>query len=564
MKRPLTGLVLILVFLAAGCKPSTATPETAPKTDDIPVVTNVPTPARPGDNIPKEPEAAVDLDKTAPLDLSPLGIYGTINAPVGTEAKWSYGNVISFTHGKDFDMELKVEPFDLATVKKEAQENQHYKVKQFAVESPDTLVFETDFLFKSSWFFKVNVRLGETTYGFTRLLWASKDEAMRYVRVAKSLRQTDLNKQQAVTVVAAVKALEDAGGKVTFADGKYGVELGRQRATDALNAHIAKLPRLDSLELADSDAVTPAGMAPLGTAIALRKFTLRGESYTDGHLAFLAPLKNLEVLVLGRTAITGPGLAHLAGCTKLKNLDIFGERFDDAGCAQLGKLKSLTHLVLSETSIGDNGVAQLKGLTALQHLNLMKTNVGDAGLKALAEMRSLTYLHLDETKVTGTGLANLSSEAKFEGLSLSKSSVTDAGLASLKNKSVQHLSLRETTVTGAGLVHLKGVLKLKDLDLAVSDVTDAGLAALKDLPSLVELNLDRCAVGDAGMVHVAAMAKLERLNLEDTSVTGAGLEKLKALKLLTDIYLTKTKVTPAEVEAFKKGREKVNVSFRVK
>ena len=526
MKRPLAGLALTLVLLA-GCKPNAPIPETAPKIDNGPVTSSAPTAAKSGDDIPKEPVAA-ELDKMAPIDLSPLGVYGTIDAPVGTEAKWSQGNVISLTSGKDFDMELKAEPFDLAAVKKEAQENQHYKVKQFTVETPDTLVFETDFLFKSSWFFKVNVRLGETIYGFTRLLWASKDEAMRYVRVAKSLRQTDENKQRAATAVAAVKALEEAGGRVTFADGKYGVELGRQRATDALIVQIAKLPRLDSLELADSDAVTPAGMAPLGTASALRELILRGESYTDAHLAFLASLKNVEVLILGRTAITGPGLAHLAGCAKLKKLDIFGEHFGDAGCAQLGKLKSLTQLVLSETSIGDDGAARLKGLTSLQHLNLMKTNVGDAGLKALAEMRNLTYLHLDKTKVTGTGLAHLSPEAKIEGLSLNKSLVTDAGLASLKNKTVQHLYLRETAVTGAGLVHLKDVLKLKDLDLAVSDVTDPGLVALKDCPSLVGLYLDRCAVGDAGMVHVAALAKLEKLNLEETGLTGAGLEKLKA------------------------------------
>jgi len=78
------------------------------------------------------------------------------------------------------------------------------------------------------------------------------------------------------------------------------------------------------------------------------------------------------------------------------------------------------------------------------------------------------------------------------------------------------------------------------------------------------VNLEGCAVGDAGMVHVAAIAKLEKLKLEDTSVTGVGLETLKGVKMLTDIYLTKTKVTPAEVEAFQKSREKVRVSFYVK
>ena len=562
MKRPPTGLVLALVLLA-GCKPSAPVPETASTIDDGPVVSNAPAPAKAGDNAPSEPVAAVDLDKMAPLDLSPLGVYGTIDAPVGTEAKWSYGK-LRFTAGKEFELDLHAKSYDLAEVKKETKEQKYYKVMPFTVDTPDTLLFETDALFKSSWSFKVNVKLGETAYGFEHIGWATKDEALRYVRVAKSLRQSEPQKKLAATIAGAVKALEEAGGKVTFADGKYGVEYVRRRATDALIVQIAKLPRLDSLDLFNADAVTPAGMAPLGTATELRKLSLRGDAYTDAHLAFLASLKKLEVLVLVRTAIAGPGLAHLAGCTKLKKIEFIGERFDDAGCAHLGKLVSLTSLVLSETSIGDAGLVQLQGLTALEHLNLMKTNVGDAGLKALADMRSLKYLHLDKTKVTGTGLANLSTEAKLEGLSLNKSSLTDAGLASLKNKNITHLRLMETTTTGAGLVHLKDVHGLRSLDLAFTDVKDPGLAPLKDCQSLVEVNLEGCAVGDAGMVHVAAIAKLEKLKLEDTSVTGVGLETLKGVKMLTDIYLTKTKVTPAEVEAFQKSREKVRVSFYVK
>ncbi|HOM17260.1 MAG TPA: leucine-rich repeat domain-containing protein, partial [Thermoguttaceae bacterium] len=58
---------------------------------------------------------------------------------------------------------------------------------------------------------------------------------------------------------------------------------------------------------------------------------------TDAGLVYLAGMKNLQVLVLGKTRITDAGLVHLAGMKNLQELDLWRTQITDAGLEKLRK-----------------------------------------------------------------------------------------------------------------------------------------------------------------------------------------------------------------------------------
>ncbi len=112
-------------------------------------------------------------------------------------------------------------------------------------------------------------------------------------------------------------------------------------------------------------------------------FQLTGESVTDEHVAPVAELSNVHVLLLGKTSVTDAGLAHIKG------------------------LSTLNFLHLENTKVGDAGLAHLKGLKELAYLNLYGTPVTNAGLDHLKGLKNLKNLYVFQTKVTNAGAAGL-------------------------------------------------------------------------------------------------------------------------------------------------------------
>jgi len=84
------------------------------------------------------------------------------------------------------------------------------------------------------------------------------------------------------------------------------------QVTDADLVHLARLPRLKSLHLADSQV-------------------------TDAGLKHLASLENLSGLTLYNTQVTDSGLVHLAGLKGLRHLSVYRTQVTDAGVAELQK-----------------------------------------------------------------------------------------------------------------------------------------------------------------------------------------------------------------------------------
>jgi hypothetical protein len=155
-------------------------------------------------------------------------------------------------------------------------------------------------------------------------------------------------------------------------------------------AHLAKLHRLEVLELANCYQLTDAG------------------------LKVLAGLRDLRELRLGQVVYQGydpkvgdAGLVHLAGLTRLEILELQGTGLTDRGLANLSGLTRLQDLSLGDTRITDAGLKHLKGLSQLQELDLRDTAVTDAGLTALTGLSRLRTVRLEGTRVTPRGVALL-------------------------------------------------------------------------------------------------------------------------------------------------------------
>jgi hypothetical protein len=132
----------------------------------------------------------------------------------------------------------------------------------------------------------------------------------------------------AALVAAGIRCEKDPeGGRVTRVDGSF-------RMTDALMAHVAKLPGLVHLKLSFADV-------------------------SDAGLAHAKDLGELEELILNQTKVTDAGIVHLEKLTKLKKLDLEKTLVSDDSVARLKAFKALNHLDVRGTKITPDAAASL-------------------------------------------------------------------------------------------------------------------------------------------------------------------------------------------------------------
>jgi hypothetical protein len=177
--------------------------------------------------------------------------------------------------------------------------------------------------------------------------------------------------------------------------------------------------------------------------------SLRDTKASDAELELLAKLPGLQSLDLANSPVSSDGLVHLRGLRKLRALSLCNTDVDDSGMKHIGRLTGLQRLSLWNTKVGDDGLEQLSGLTDMRNLVLDGTDVSDEGLKHLQGMADLEeWLGLTDTQVTDAGLHNLKHLSKLEQLNLLKTQVTPAGVKALK----KHLP--NTSISGGGNVGL--------------------------------------------------------------------------------------------------------------
>jgi internalin A len=280
---------------------------------------------------------------------------------------------------------------------------------------------------------------------------------------------------------------------------------------------LAKLERLEELNLDTAESITDAAVAFLRANHRLRRLNLRGTDVTDTGLEYVATLTALTSLDIRETQVTDVGLEHLAALSQLEELDLGGNKISGVGLDVLKLLPKLRKLSFQGIQRRNGGVcwapvvsdAELETISLLAGLEDLNIGWGvGLGLPdPAAPARPLSEMdcHLNGgTRVTDLGVAKLASLKRLRRLNLSGSSITSVGLKSLSAlPSLERLSLWNA----------KGL-------------NDSAGAVLRTFHSLAALDLSSTPVGDGVLRELATLPRLRNLYLTDTRVTAAGLAEL--------------------------------------
>ncbi len=105
---------------------------------------------------------------------------------------------------------------------------------------------------------------------------------------------------------------------------------------------------------------SPDAMERVGQLSEVRFLHLFGAKVTDGELACLSNLKNLELLELIQTSVTGSGLDQLEGLTNLTRLDLDGNCVTDSGLKRIKAQTQLKSLFIDEVDVTGAGVGVIQ------------------------------------------------------------------------------------------------------------------------------------------------------------------------------------------------------------
>jgi len=278
--------------------------------------------------------------------------------------------------------------------------------------------------------------------------------------------------------------------------GPAGVHYG-----DRVVRQLAGLPNLESLRRIEYLSFN--GMKTLATFPKLKCLHVTLKDRRQGYrgrtgLSHLAGLTSLEELAISSgDALPAADLAHLESLSRLKDLLIFGPSLSDGGLASIGKLKQLERLELL-CHVSRRGLNHLNGLSHLQGLSVSagrpdaRTGVAREPVLDLSGLTSMKTLGLSELPMHDDDLAFLQHLPQLENVMIQPTTaLTGASLRHLRElPELDRLWISGLSdCTGEDLAHLNDVPKLRRLTVR-GDITDAALASLTGPSSLESLNVD--------------------------------------------------------------------------
>jgi hypothetical protein len=419
------------------------------------------------DNVQTEMDKASAGVKLVKLDLKPLGLPLTMDAPEGAKAQLD-PRVLSFrgwvdvevTAGEHFALRIRLGRHLFE------QKRQRCAAKKMLLDAKDLMLASSTLLLDERCEFARRVVAGMQDYTlenidpiFGRQINHSQADCLLMMKCAATLapRMPSPNDPVEALYQCNAAVIKDGRGQVV------NVSMDPRQTTDATLAPLTKLPALERLIL-HRCAVTDDGLAQVAKMTKLKELTLADCPITDAGLASLSALSELEVLNLASSfgdtpRIKGDGLAALAGLTKLRVLVLDKNLIDDAGLAALKKLHGLRELYLEQTRVTGPGLANLKELSHLTVLSLNETKIADAGLAALQDVGSLEVLNLRGAPIGGEGFKHLSALKNLHTLNAGNTLLSDDGVPSLNAlKSLKRITLAGTKVTDAGADKLKAAL----------------------------------------------------------------------------------------------------------
>lgn len=435
------------------------------------------------------------------------------------------------------------------------------------------------------------------------------DEREQRLETRPSLDEQDWDAILDVMAERKIPAL-DANGQMTDAvmervarlDHITRLELGgSRRLTDAGAQHLARLPRLEQVNLAFTP-VTDRGAAALGGCTRLERVILGGTRTGDAALEALSRKPALRTFACGLD-ITDAGLALLRefpvfrswqggeihyrlmefearpnylllhreapfahdALRHLRGLDgLFGLNLDNP-CARnmdLAPLMELPRLGWLGHDATDESMARIAALPHLRMLMAQDTVAGDAGFAALSRSATLEYIWGRRCyNLTGRGFAALSAMPSLRGLSVSCRNVDDAAL-SLLPRFPALKELMPMDVQDAGFRHVGRCESLEALwCMYCRDTTDAATERISGLTKLATYYAGATKITDRSLEILGGMASLERLTFWNCAgITNAGAESLSTLPRLSEVAFDDCgRITP-DVAAIFPAHVRVNVS----
>ena len=138
---------------------------------------------------------------------------------------------------------------------------------------------------------------------------------------------------------------------------------------------------------------------------------------TDADLAKLARLPQLESINLAYTKITDQGLEHLAPLENVKVLDLYyAESVTDLGIAHLKHWKNLEHLNVRGTKVTSTLFEHIASMTKLRFLDVGHSRVNDDLFELLESLDHLEHLSFGGNKMSGAALPLAEVVARAQGV----------------------------------------------------------------------------------------------------------------------------------------------------
>ena len=360
--------------------------------------------------------------------------------------------------------------------------------------------------------------------------------------------------------------------------------------TDEVLGRLAELDLVTSLDLGDSRRVTDEGLRHLAKMPRLEVLNLTGCDITNQALAVVRDLPALrEFYLLHHHGISDAGLSNLAACEQLERVDLLGSSAGDGAIRALAGKTRLRHFK-SGNLLTDSGLALLREIPVFRawrggapemslmsfdaqpNYLLVRGSISERGLRSLAQLEGVFALNLDDSNldISASGVSVLEALPHLEWLGFDADDETMGAIAGLphlrmlmcqdtragddgfialsRSRTLEYLWGRRCDgLTGRGFSEMARMPTLRGLSVSCKNVEDAALAKLPESPSLVEfMPMD---VPDNGFRHVGRCERLEAVWCMYCRDTGdAATAQLAGLPRLKTYYAGQTQITDRSLE----------------
>ena len=202
---------------------------------------------------------------------------------------------------------------------------------------------------------------------------------------------------------------------------------------------LSQVPQLQELNLTEVQTVNDAGMASLIQMPNLHSLTLTGSGVTDAAFTTLGEIPELKVLrVDGNPNMLGRQFTEAIQKNKFKSLEelaVRGSQFGYYGLQQIGKLKNLRILLTGKSNVTDASLKTIGMNQELRILDLSDSALTPVVFKQIIKLKKLEVLDLkDSQSMNDKVFQTIKGMKHLKLLNVNNTAVTEDAVKLLKEK----------------------------------------------------------------------------------------------------------------------------------